>query len=271
MSVHDTPESVDYAELYGEHDFGTDPVSNARRTVDLKQCEGCGCHYPQAYGYAESGHTVCTERCHYRAEAARLMRGVKFDHQYCAGCYRLQKIVYDPQRGLRGVTASTIEEIESDIHHEFSDDIPDCAIGEAEYEPHMETGGEKSERGMVLSGGEWDTIDLPAVKHSWICSCGNCDHTDEWHPQDGAEGFTLTKQKLHERGERLIEALIEREKRNKHKVVIDDRAEQAFFDRLHTLKKRHDLQGDDARIIQWSLASLLALDDRDRRLSEPEP
>ena len=148
---------------------------------------------------------------------------------------------------------------DEDTYRTFNEDIPDCAIGEAEYEPHVSRGGQKVAT-AVTAYGEFE--ELPLLRHSMACSCGHCDHKDIYRLDDD-----LPKRELVTLGSRLLDALAERRKRNKHD---EGWHKQTFFDRLKWFKAEPDWQRMDGELLERSLASALCLVDTGHRLEKPD-
>lgn len=195
-----------------------------------RQCDRSSCDATYPAGGGNRGY--CSPRCWSIATAADLIRGIRFDHTFCASCFRRLRTVIPPGRA-----ATSTDRYK---------DVPECAIGWAIPENHTITGdGEILQSTRTLFGMEMVPSDQTTRRR--VCSCGVTHHAT-------VERATLSKAECHHHVTRLHDALEDRRDRGAHEYDVDLDALRAA---VLTLKSRRALAGDDALVFRHGLAVAL--------------
>jgi hypothetical protein len=126
---------------------------------------------------ATSVGSYCSHRCHYLATGRELLKHIRQDHRFCAGCYRQLKEIERPPAGQR-VYIGPVD------HEPLRDTVKNCLVG---YE-YITEHGELGQRSRSLSGTQnhvEEDVDAVAPADQWtvsgvVCSCGTTDTRDSW-------------------------------------------------------------------------------------------
>jgi hypothetical protein len=202
----------------------TSPVTSASRRYEICQCENCEGHYPLSIGF---NRRFCRSQCKYRSLAQSLLDTLRYDHRYCANCYRKMKSVEPP-----GLSKKSAERGKS---------IPECATGRQYYREHCQQDLRNTHRASSEHG--YASVSLDS---RMTCSCPVNAHTTIDRPAGG-----FSKEQATEHAERLSDALRALYDEQAHGTAFDDGALVAFVEQA---KARPGLQGRDQEVLRNALA-----------------
>lgn len=150
----------------------------------------------------------CSRDCRYRDVAAGLLETIRYDHRFCASCYRQIREVYPPGRRLnsRHVYADGPDDPAAEMN-----EIPEWAVGYAVPLPGTEPGLSESLRPRNPTEGDWETVPDDSEHLRMVCQCGATHHQTVDRP--------LPLDELMDTAKRLsgtLDALLSEEKHDWH-------------------------------------------------------
>lgn len=160
--------------------------------ADAYECTRCENEYDYYEGYS-GDH--CSSECYYHDEAADIVTQLRYDHRYCATCYRKLKDVYPPGRKATSslVVYDDAADSPGDDDYAFmKEDVPDCAIGRAYPRPHTVRA-----QAETLRPNHYDpdpdpvAVDLGRMRST--CKCGVTHHSTIERPITKDEAIEAAK------------------------------------------------------------------------------
>lgn len=194
------------------------------QSYEICQCEFCDGYYPHSIGF---NRRFCRRDCKYRSIARDLLTKIKFDHRYCASCYRKLKTISPPTLTEKSARKGK--------------PIPDAAIGRQNYHDHAVPDVRNVSRGSAEHS--YPSV-IPEVRMT--CSCPVNHHTTVDRPTGG-----LSKSDAIQHTDRLTDTLDALYEEQVHDTEYDT---DVLFSFVKQAKSRPGLQGRDQEILRNGLA-----------------